>query len=403
MIAMNSENIRSVPEKIMIIAGEASGDLHGARLVQAMHQQKPGLVFCGMGSREMAAAGVEILFDAGKIAVVGLVEVLTHFPDILSALRILKRRMREERPDLLILIDFPDFNLMLAKKAKKLGIPVFYYISPQVWAWRTGRVKTIGQVIDGMGVILPFEESFYRSRGVTAHYVGHPLLDSVKVTTDRESFCRRHEISSDHKLIGLLPGSRRKEISALLPDLLAAAKRLVGKYDHEFVFLLPVASTISEEELWKNGLGNYAEVMNVKLIHEDRYDMMAACDAVVAASGTVTLELAILGVPMVVVYRLSPQTYYLGRLLARHMQFFSLVNLIAERSVVTELLQEEVSPGRIEAELARLLFDDNSREEMRLGLAEVLAKLGQPGASQQAAGLALKLLDQKKEGLMKDS
>ena len=397
---MNSENLHSAPEKIMIIAGEASGDLHGAHLVQAMRQQQPDLIFCGMGSREMAAAGVEILFDAGKIAVVGLVEVLTHFPDIVRAQRILTRRIREERPDLLILIDFPDFNLMLAKKAKKLGIPVFYYISPQVWAWRTGRVKTIGQVVDSMGVILPFEESFYHSRGViAARYVGHPLLDSVKLTTDRESFCRRHAINPDHKLVGLLPGSRRKEIAALLPDLLAAAKRLVGKYDHEFVFLLPVAATISEEELWKNGLGNYSEVINIKLIREDRYDMMAACDAVVAASGTVTLELAILAVPMVVVYRLSPQTYYLGRLLAKHMQFFSLVNLIAERSVVPELLQEEVSPGRIETEIARLLFDDNSRDEMQVGLAEVLAKLGQPGASRQAASLALKLLEGKKKDL----
>ncbi len=399
---MNSENLHALPKKIMIIAGEASGDLHGARLVQAMREQEPGLVFCGMGSREMVAAGVEILFDAGKIAVVGLLEVLTHFPDIFSAMKILKRRMREDRPDLLILIDFPDFNLMLAKKAKKLGIPVFYYISPQVWAWRTGRVKTIGQLIDTMGVILPFEESFYSSRGVTAHYVGHPLLDSVKVTTNRETFCRTHAIDPEHKLVGLLPGSRRKEISALLPDLLASAKRLVGKYEHEFVFLLPVASTITEEELWNNGLGDYSELINIKLIREDRYDMMAACDAVVAASGTVTLELAILGVPMVVVYRLSPQTYLLGRLLAKHMQFFSLVNLIAERSIVTELLQEEVNPGKIEAELARLLFDDNSRNEMQMGLDEVLSKLGQPGASHQAAELALKLLDRKKECLVKN-
>jgi lipid-A-disaccharide synthase len=394
---MSSENLHRSQQKIMIIAGEASGDLHGARLVQAMQEQKPGLVFCGMGSREMAAAGVEILFDASRIAVVGLVEVLTHFPDIFSAMKIVKKRMRKDPPDLLILIDFPDFNLMLAKKAKKLGIPVFYYISPQVWAWRTGRVKTIGRLVDTMGVILPFEESFYRSRGVAAHYVGHPLLDSVKVTTDRESFCRRHGINPGHKLVGLLPGSRRKEISALLPDLLAAAKRLLGKYEHEFVFLLPVASTVSEEELWNNGLGDYCELINFRLIREDRYDMMAACDAVVAASGTVTLELAILGVPMLVVYRVSPHTYYIGRLLVRHMQFFSLVNLIAEQPVVTELMQDDVNPGKIEAELARLLFDEKAVSEMRQGLASVRVKLGSPGASRQAASLAFKLLDQKRE------
>ncbi|MBA3007938.1 MAG: lipid-A-disaccharide synthase [Proteobacteria bacterium] len=393
---MNSQNRSGSQQKIMIIAGEASGDLHGARLVQAMQAQDPGLLFCGMGSREMTAAGVEILFDAARIAVVGLAEVFTHFPDIIRALKILKKRMREDPPDLLILIDFPDFNLMLAKKAKKLGIPVFYYISPQVWAWRTGRVKTIGRLVDTIGVILPFEEPFYRSRGVTAHYVGHPLLDSVKVSSDRDTFCQRYNINPEHKLIGLLPGSRKKEISALLPDFLAAAKRLLRKYDHEFVFLLPVASTVSEEELWNNGLGDYSELINFRLIREDRYDMMAACDAVVAASGTVTLELAILGIPMVVVYRVSPHTYFIGRLLVRHMQFFSLVNLIAERGVVTELLQDDVQPGKIEAELARLLFDDKAGSEMRLGLAEIRSKLGNPGASRQAATLAFKLLGRNK-------
>lgn len=393
---MVSGNMQGSRQKIMIIAGEASGDLHGARLVQAMHRQEPGLAFCGMGSREMTAAGVEILFDASRIAVVGLVEVLTHFPDILSALRILKKRMREDPPDLLILIDFPDFNLMLAKRARKLGIPVFYYISPQVWAWRTGRVKTIGRLVDTMGVILPFEESFYRSRGVTAHYVGHPLLDSVKVTGDRDAFCRKHGLNPGHKLVGLLPGSRRKEISALLPDFLAAARRLQGKYDHEFVFLLPVAPTVSEEELWACGLADYSELLHIRLIREDRYEMMAACDAVVAASGTVTLELAILGIPMVVVYKVSPQTYFIGRLLVRHLQFFSLVNLIAERLVVPELLQDEVNPARIEAEIARLLFDDKARGEMLAGLAEVGGKLGGPGASRQAAELAFKILGRKK-------
>ena len=392
---MNSENLHRSQQKIMIIAGEASGDLHGARLVQAMQEQEPGLAFCGMGSREMAAAGVEILFDASRIAVVGLVEVLTHVSDIFSALKIVKKRMQADPPDLLILIDFPDFNLILARKAKKLGIPVFYYISPQVWAWRTGRVKTIGRLVDTLGVILPFEESFYRSRGVMAHYVGHPLLDSVKVTGDRDSFCLRHGINPGHKLVGLLPGSRRKEISALLPDLLAAAKRLLGKYEHEFVFLIPVASTVSEEELWNNGLGDYSELINFRLIREDRYDMMAACDVVVAASGTVTLELAILGVPMLVVYKVSPHTYFIGRLLVRHMQFFSLVNLIAEQPVVTEFLQDDVNPGKIEAELARLLFDEKAGSEMRQGLAEVRAKLGSPGASRQAAALAFKLLGKK--------
>lgn len=380
----------------MIIAGEASGDLHGARLVQAMRRREPELAFCGMGARELAGAGVELLFDAGRIAVVGLVEVLTHITDIFCAMRILTRRMRETPPDLLILIDFPDFNLHLAHKAKKLGIPIFYYISPQVWAWRTGRVKTIGRLVDAMAVILPFEESFYRSRGVAAQYVGHPLLDSVRVTSNREKFCRRHGINPAHTLVGLLPGSRQREIASLLPDFLAAAKRLHGKYEQQFVFLLPVAATITEDDLWRNGLDIYTECIDIHLVHEDRYDMMAACDAVVAASGTVTLELAILGTPMVVVYRVSPHTYFIGRLLIRHMQFFSLVNLIAEHLVVPELLQEEVNPANIEAELTRLLFDEKAGREVRQGLTEVRLKLGDAGASTRAADVALKLLDRQR-------
>lgn len=383
------------PRKIMIIAGEASGDLHGARLVQALHQIDPELSFCGMGSREMTAARVEILFDAARIAVVGAVEVLAHLSDILNARKTLVQRMREDRPDLLILIDFPDFNLLLARKAKKLGIPIFYYISPQVWAWRTGRVKTIGRLVDVIGVILPFEETFYRTRGVPAHYVGHPLLDSVRITLNREAFCRKYAIDPGQKLIGLLPGSRKKEIAALLSDFLDTARRLQGKYDQQFVFLLPVAPTIDEQELMAHGLAE-SEV-NVLLIREDRYDMMAACDAVIAASGTVTLELAILDVPMVVVYRLSPHTYYLAKLLIRHMEHFSLVNLIAQSTVVPELLQDQVNPARIEAELASLLFNDKMRRQVLEGLAFVRAQLGQPGASRQAARLAMKLLGRRDE------
>lgn len=396
---MNPTPEGSRPRSIMIIAGEASGDLHGARLVQSLRQMDPELTFCGMGSREMTAAGVEILFDAARIAVVGVVEVLSHLSDIVCARKTLIRRMREQRPDLLVLIDFPDFNLLLARKAKKLGIPIFYYISPQVWAWRTGRVKTIGKLVDVIGVILPFEETFYRTRGVPAHYVGHPLLDSVRVGLDRTAFCSKYGIDPSRKLIGLLPGSRKKEIAALLPDFLATARRLQGKYDQQFVFLLPLAPTISEEELMVHGLAEACSAVQIQVIREDRYDMMAACDAVVAASGTVTLELAILNVPMVVVYRLAPHTYFLAKLLIRHMQHFSLVNLIAQHQVVPELLQDQVNPARIEAELAALLFNEKVRVGLLEGLTSVRAQLGQPGASRQAARLALKLLERRrKEG-----
>lgn len=379
--------------RVMIITGEASGDLHGARLVRAMQACRQELSFCGMGGRELAAAGVDILFEAKKIAVVGIAEVFSHLPDILAARKILRKTLTQERPSLLILIDFPDFNLMLAKFAKKLGIPVFYYISPQVWAWRSGRVKTISQRVDRIGVILPFEEDFYRSRGVAADYVGHPLLDSVKSSCGRDEFCRLHGIDPDHICIGLLPGSRKKEIASLLPILLQAAHRLVEKSSQKMVFLLPLASTVTEEEIKGNGLDEFGQGLDLHLIREKRHDMMAACDAAVAVSGTVTLELAILNTPMVVVYKVSPRTYFLGRLLVnKEIIYFSLVNLIGGKEVVPELLQENVTPERIEEELNSILFDQQRREEMAQGLALVQNRLGQPGASQRAAKMALSLL-----------
>ncbi len=379
-------------KKVMIVAGEASGDLHGSRLVRAMREQEPDLTFAGMGGEELAAAGVEILFDAEKIAVVGLVEVLFHLSDLVAAQKTLRRWMVGERPDLLILIDFPDFNLMLAGRAKKLGIPVFYYISPQVWAWRSGRVKTMARLVDTIGVILPFEEAFYQERGVKAHYVGHPLLDSVRVVSDRSAFCAEQGIDPERKLVGLLPGSRRREIASLLPDFLDAAFRMQTKVETPLTFLLPVAPTISDEELQAHGLNDYGSRLDIRVIRRNRYDLMAACDCALAASGTVTLELALLDVPMVVTYRVSPHTYLLGRCLIGDIKYFSLVNLIADQALVPELLQDEVNPRRIEKELCRLLFDGPSVQVIRAGLALVRERLGAAGASTRAAKIALALL-----------
>jgi len=379
----------------MIVAGEASGDMHGAMLVTAMQKLRPDLIFSGIGGKELTAAGVHMLYDASKLAVVGVTEVISHLADILAARKALIKQMHEVKPSLLILIDYPDFNLLLAAKAKKLGIPVFYYISPQVWAWRSGRVKKIGRLTKRVGVILPFEKEFYAARGVEVDFVGHPLVDTVKTSQSRKKFLLSHDIqlTADTRIIGILPGSRSKEIRSLLPDFLAAAHLLAAETPDKFVFLLPRASTISKELLVENGLADYQDRLNIHTFSDNRYDLMAACDAVVTASGTVTLELAILGVPAVTTYRVSPRTYRLGRILIRHIKYFSLVNLIAGRQIIPELLQDEVTPKNIAEHLQTILNDSNCRKDIRQGLAEVTEKLGAPGCSKRAAGIALECMN----------
>ena len=375
----------------MIVTGEASGDLHGANLLRALRGKIPDLQVCGMGGCELAAMGVDILYDAAKISVVGISEVFVHLRDILSAQRILRRHMEVCRPDLLILIDLPDFNLLLAKKAKKLGIPVFYYISPQVWAWRSGRIKTLRDRVDKIGVILPFEEEFYRRHNVDAEYVGHPLLDTVTTTCTKEQFYQQQHIPDDALCVGLLPGSRKREIQSLLPDFLAAARILQNTISEKLVFLIPQASTITPEDLEDAGIDLAGKYLDFRIIKENRYDMMAACAAVVAASGTVTLELAILEVPMVVAYKLSPITYFLGKLIVK-IDNFSLVNLIAGYRAVPEMLQAEVTPKKIAEELSQLLLHSENSQRMKDSLRDVKIKLGSPGASEKAANVALHLM-----------
>ncbi len=375
----------------MVVAGEASGDLHGANLVRALKNIRTGLTFCGMGGPELNSAGVELLFDAEKIGVVGVVEIIFHLKDILLARAVLRNRLKNTPPDLLILIDFPDFNLMLAKQAKKLGIPVFYYITPQVWAWRSGRVKTIRERVDSIGVIYPFEEKFFRERGVAAHYVGHPLLDSVATTLSRKDYLQQLGIQPGVRCIGLLPGSRQREISSLLPEFLKAARLLQSHFSEKFVFFIPIAPTISMDDLKGAGIDSFRQNLDIRIITEERYEMMTACDAVVTASGTVTLELAILGVPMVVTYKLSQLTYLAGRMLIK-LDYFSLVNLIAGEKVVPELLQHEVTAENIVRQLLPILDNEEKKRGIREALAGVRDQLGGDGASAKAAQIALRLL-----------
>jgi lipid-A-disaccharide synthase len=373
----------------MIVAGEASGDLHGANLARELLKRDSTLQLSGIGGTAMGAAGVRLYCDIENLAVMGLFEVLGRLKDIRRAMRTLENLFRTGPPDLLILIDYPGFNLELARRAKKFNIPVLYYISPKVWAWREGRIKAIKRYVDRMAVILPFEKEYYQKHGISVDFVGNPLLGQVRAELTPAEFRLQNNIRPDVPLIGIMPGSRRQEIARLLPLFLETAAMLHREIE-KGVFLLPLASTLSEDDVALHG-GKYARQLDIRVIKKDRYTAMAACDAAMAASGTLTMELAILGVPMVVCYRLATLTYLLAKPFIK-VESASLVNLVAGREVVPELLQKRATPAHIHREIVPLLQSGPTRETMRQELARVCTKLGRPGASSRTADIAMEML-----------
>jgi len=299
--------------RIMIVAGEASGDIYGADLVRETLAHGKEIRFFGIGGARMREAGVTTLVDSADMAVVGLVEVLKHFDVIASAFLKLKRILLNDPPDLLILIDYPGFNLRLAKIAKKAGVKVLYYISPQVWAWRQGRVRKIARLVDHMAVILPFEAEFYKKTGVAVSFVGHPMLDMVKVELDRSAAALSFGLDPQRKIVGLFPGSRRNEIERLLPVIVSSAAQLKEQFPG-VQFVLPLASTLKSSDIQPQF---EAAHLDVTITSERIHDLIRACDAVISVSGTVTLEIALVGTPMVIIYRLSPLTYHLAKRLIK--------------------------------------------------------------------------------------
>jgi lipid-A-disaccharide synthase len=374
----------------MIVAGEASGDLHGGNLVRAMHQIDPDLSFYGVGGKRMQAAGVELLADAADMAVVGLTEVAFKLGMILRVMRRLKLSLLEEKPDLVILIDYPDFNLPVARAARKRGIKVLYYISPQVWAWRKGRIEMIRKTVDRMVVILPFEEKFYRDAGIDVTFVGHPLLEEVRKKYSRSEALKRFGLREEAITIAILPGSRRSEVTVLLPEMLRACRILTEKIS-PLQFVLPIAGTL-DPAFVRNILGQFP--IRVNVIRDEIYDVIAVSDTAMVASGTATLETALLETPMVVVYKVSGVSYAIGRRFIR-VDHISLVNLIAGCAVVPELIQAEANPERIAAEVKDIITRRGRAREMRASLAEIRGKLGTPGASQRTALIACDMLSGK--------
>jgi lipid-A-disaccharide synthase len=373
--------------RVMIVAGEASGDLHGSNLIREARAIEPDLRFFGICGPRMRAAGAEALVDSSEMAVVGLVEILSHFGTIRRAWQALARILRRNPPDLLILIDYPDFNLLLARVAKRAGVPVLYYISPQVWAWRAGRVHTIARLVDHMAVVFPFEVPFYQRAGVPVTFVGHPLADTVSSSLSVGDARSSLGLAPECLTVGLFPGSRHSEISRLLPVILDTARLLQAQYP-QIQFALPLSPTLSMEDI-QPFLA--AAGVTVTVCQGNIYDVMRACDAVVSVSGTVTLELALMEVPMVIIYRVAPLTYHVGKRLIR-VDHVGLCNIVLGERAVPELLQAEAEPRRIAAEIARLLDDGDYARKMRERLSQVRIKLGSGGGSARVARLALAMI-----------
>ena len=373
----------------MIVAGEASGDMYGATLAAEMRALSPASRFFGMGGECMRKAGVETLVDANVMAVMGLVEVLGHLPVIVKGFNVLKRRILTDPPKLLILIDYPDFNLRLARVAKRAGVKVLYFISPQVWAWRSGRVTGIGRVVDMMAVLFPFEVPFYRDAGIPVSFVGHPLLDMVRPATERGAAASSLGLDPGRRTVGLFPGSRKSVVKRLLPVILESAAILKARMP-ELQFVLPLASSLRAEDL-----SPYLESarVQVRIVSGKNHDVMSACDAAISVSGTVIMELALVGVPAVLIYKVSPLSYQIGKRVIK-VPHIGICNIVAEKRLIRELIQHEAEPVPIADEIDAILNDAAYAEEMRAGLAGVRVKLGSGGALGRLAALARQMIDE---------
>jgi len=372
--------------RLMIVAGEASGDKHAAHLVAALKSLRPEIqveVF-GSGGDEMRAAGVETLVDVRELAIMGALEIAAALPKFLRVFRQLREAAHTRKPDAVILVDWPEFNLRLAKKLKSDGHRVFYYISPQVWAWRSYRVEQIKRDVEQMLVILPFEKEFYERHGVQVEYVGHPLLDSVRITANREEFCQKHQLDSARPIVALLPGSRRKEVSYILPPMMEAAHKL-GQTNPALQFVIALAPTIVRTQIQIDSLPNLTVVEN------DTYNAMAAAELAVVASGTATLETAIVGTPLIICYRASELNWRLFTPFIK-VPFVGMPNLIAGHEIAPEILQSNLTGERLAQQINKMLSDLPGLQTARAELAKVRNKLGEANASQRAAEVLLNRL-----------
>ena len=386
---MTSAEHPAGPGPIMLSAGEASGDLHGGVLCRALRALVPGLRLTGMGGGHMAAAGVEIIVDPTDRAAVGTSEAVGRVPALYRAYRAMGRRLRADRPRALVVIDFPEFNLRLARRARRAGVPVVYFIPPQLWAWRPGRVRQMARRVTRVLAVFPFEPPLYERARVPVTFVGHPLLDVLPLDLTRDEARRRLGADPGHSLIALLPGSRAGEVERLLPPMLEAARRL-GAADGRRRFVLGRAPTVAAEQVTRVLAAGGAGNPPIEVVSGRTYEVMAAADVLLVASGTATLEAALLGAPMVICYRVSRMTELMARALAR-VQWIGLPNLVSGRLVVPELIQGAVTGARIAQEATRLLEDPVAATAQRAAFKELRSRLGEPGVGGRAARAVLEV------------
>ncbi|MGB2589467.1 MAG: lipid-A-disaccharide synthase [Candidatus Acidiferrum sp.] len=372
------------PIPLLISAGEASGDMYAARLATAL-QKRVDVALFGMGGPQMRAAGVDVITDYSEVSVVGITEILSHLPSLIRAMRRLVSEASRRKPPFAILTDFPGFHLRLARKLRPFGVRNIYYICPQFWAWRPWRVRLVRRRFAQALCIFPFEEAFFGNAGVPTKFIGHPLVGAVHATQSREEFCRRHNLDPARPLVTILPGSRHAELAQHLPIIREACSRIHAQRPAQFVVAAAAHSSLADlRSGWNPSL-------TLRVVENQTYDALAAADAAIVSSGTATVEAALLDVPMVVVYRVTPLTALLAKPLVRT-PYFSMVNLIAGRTVVPELIQKDFTPDRVAVEVLRLLNDSALREALRSGLADVRNRLGPPGAVDRAADAIASLL-----------
>jgi lipid-A-disaccharide synthase len=372
--------------RIMIVAGEASGDLHGGDLARQIHALDPACELFGIAGAQMRAAGVEAKVRIEDIHGLGLTELISTIGLSLATMRDLRRIIRTDQPDLVILIDYAEFNLVLAGIARRAVVPVLYYITPQVWAWRRGRIKKIVERSSRLAVVLPFEKELYGLAGDRVSFVGHPLLDRVAPAQGREETLARHGLPKYSKLLALLPGSRRAEVRYILPPMVAAARILAR--DHRLVPVIALAPTLTPEQLAEQGK---IDLEGMRIIQGDTYSIIAASEVALVASGTATLETALLGCPMVIAYKVSPLTYMLGRMLITGVNFIGMPNILAGEKIVPELIQGELTATNL-VRAAEPLLHDTLRNQTIANLNSLRDRLGAPGAAARVAALAFSMM-----------